>query len=194
MHVTYELTPDDFWRFSLYYLRHKHFIRPSLMYTFSGVMGLAFFGGTWAAVELWLTLGRVQWTLLLCLLVLPFFAVRMFPPTKGRVIKLAKQRPGLLCEHTIAISPAWFFEKTAVNETNIAWETLFSIEEDADYQFFFIAKANAFVIPKRAFSSLAEAQAFLDTSRRYWKAIKSGQPIPELKEGEVWPPPPRLRA
>jgi len=193
MHVTYELTPDDFWHFSLYYLRHKHFIRPALMYTLSGLMGLVFLGGTWAAVELWLTLGRVQWTLMLCLMVLPFFAVRMFPPTKGRVIKLARQRPGLLCEHTISISPEWLSERTHVNESKVAWSTMKSLEEDPEYLFLFVDRLVAHAIPKRAFSSPHEAEAFLNTARRYWEAAKSGKPIP-AEETAVWPPPPRIGA
>lgn len=190
MNVIFELTHDDLWHFSLYYLRHKHFIRLPLMYIWSGFMGLVFLGGAWVAVDLWLTLGRTSWIMLLGLLVLPFFAFRMFPPTKSRVIKIARQRSGLLCEHTIAISPQWFSEKTAVNETKVAWKTLHSIEEDAEYQFFFIAKANAYIVPKRAFSSLAEAQAFLDTSRKYWEAAKAGQTASSDDTG-TWPPPPQ---
>ena len=191
MYVTYELTPDNFWHFRLYYLRHKHFIRPALMYTLSGIMGLAFLGGTWAAAELWLTLGRISWILLLGLLVLPFFAFRMFPPTKGRVIKLAGQQPGLFCEHTIEISPEWLSEKTQVNESKVAWSTMKSLEEDPEYLFLFVDRLVAHVIPKCAFSSPHEAEVFLNTARRYWVAANSGEPI-SAEDTAVWPPPPRI--
>lgn len=167
-------------------------LRPLFRNAFTGIMLLVFVGGLWAVLDSWLRTGRIQLSLVFPLAVIAWLFSRFLLPTRKRAANLAMQQPGLLCEHTIAISPIWFFEKTAVNETKIAWKTLQSIEEDADYHFFFIAKVNAFIVPKRAYSSLAEAQAFLDKSRQYWEAAKTGQPLPEIKEGEVWPPPPRL--
>lgn len=193
MHVTYDLTPDDFWHFSQYYLRHKHFIRLPLMYTWSAFMGLIFLGGLWIAADFWFTFGRTSWILLLGLLVLPFFAFRMFPPTKGRVIKAARQRPGLLCEHTISISPEWLSEKTQVNESKTAWATMKSLEEDPEYFYLFLDKLMAHTVPKRAFSSPREADLFMATARRYWGAAKTGQSVP-TDGADIWPPPPRIGA
>ncbi len=189
MHVTFDLTPDDFWHFSLYYRRNKYPIRPFFLYALFGVIVFLFLVGSWVAAEYWLTFGRAQSTLLVCLPVLLFFAVLIFPPTKRRVIKIARQRPGLLCEHTIGISPEWLSEKTRINENKVAWTTLKSIEEDSEYLFLFLDRLVAHVIPKRAFSSPQEANTFLNTAHRYWEAAKSGQSLP-AEDAAVWPPPP----
>ncbi len=198
MQVTFDLTPDDFWHFSIYYRHHKYPIRPLLMYALFAMISLVFLAGSWVAVEVWLTRGLLQWTLLVCLPILLFFIVRFLPPTKGRVVKkvrrFANQKPGLLCEHTIDISPEWLSEKTSVNETKVAWTTLKSIEEDSAYLFLFVDKLVAHIIPKRAFSSPHEADMFLNTARRFWEAAKSGSPLPVPQDGEVWPPPPRIGA
>lgn len=191
MHVTYELTPDDYWRFNLYYRRHKYPVRPFMLYALSGAIGIVFLGGGWVAVESWLAFGRAQLTLLACLLVLLFAAVGILPPTKRRMTKLAAQKPGLLCEHTIGISPEWLSEKTSVNENKAAWMTLKSLEEDSEYLFLFLDRLVAHVIPKRAFASPHEADMFLSTARRYWEAAKSGQPIP-AEDAATWPPPPHI--
>lgn len=189
MEVAYELTPEDIWHNSLYY-RQKSVIRPVFLHLLAGLLGLLAFLGFGLVVASWLMHGRVDLSIVPWSCVLLFWLVRLLPPTKGEIIKRARRRPGLLCEHTIAISPQWFSEKTAVNETKVAWKTLHSIEEDAEYQFFFIAKSNAYIVPKRAFSSLAEAQAFLDTSRKYWEAAKAGQTASSDDTG-TWPPPPQ---
>jgi hypothetical protein len=193
MHVTYELTPDDYWRFNLYYRRHKYPIRPFMLCALAGVLGLLFLAGSWVAVETWLTFGRAQGTLLLSLLILLLVTLLILPPTKGKVIRFARQRPGFFCEHSISISPEWLSEKTPVNESKVAWATLKSVEEDADYLFLFLDKLVAHTIPKRAFSSPHEAETFLNTARRYWEAAKLGQPVP-AEDTATWPPPPRIGA
>ncbi len=190
LEVTYELSPEDFWRFAVYYRRHKMSLRPLFRNAFAGILLLVFVGGLWVVLDSWLRIGRIQWSMMFSLAGIAWFFRRFLLPTRKRVARLAMQQPGLLCEHAIAISPLWFFEKTAVNETKVAWKTLQSIEEDADYHFFFIGKANAFIIPKRAFSSLAEAQAFLDKARQYWEAAKAGQTASSDDTG-TWPPPPQ---
>ncbi len=100
----------------------------------------------------------------------------------------------MLGEHLTVISPEWFFEKTAISETKRAWTAFDSLDEDANYEYFFISKTHAYVIPKRAFSSLAEAQTFLDKARRYRDAALTGQPVLEetnAQDNGVWPPPPQ---
>lgn len=193
MHVTYELTPEDYCHFSSYYRRHKYPIRPLMLFALSGVLGSLFLAGTWVAVETWLNFGRMSGTLLPSLLILLFVTVLILPPTKARILKFARRQPGLLCEHTVDISPEWLSEKTHVNESKTAWSTMKSLEEDPEYLFLFVDRLVAHAIPKRAFSSPHEAEAFLRTARLYWEAAKTGQPVP--KDGAaIWPPPPRIGA
>lgn len=193
MHVTFELTPDDFWHFSLYYRRHKHPIRPLFIYSLGAVMSVVFLGGLWVVADSWLRYHQPQWTLLFYLAAMAYFIPRFLPRRKAYVIRLARRRPGLLCGHTVSISPEWLAEKTEVNDTKVSWLTLDAIEEDRDYLYLFVTKSVAHTIPKRAFSSPHEAGMFLNTARRYWEAAKSGQPVP-ADDADIWPPPPRVGA
>lgn len=193
MQVTFELTPDDFWHFNLYYRRHKHPIRPFFIYSLAAMMSIVFLGGIWVVADFWLRRHQLQWTMLFYLAAMAFFIPRFLPRSKAHMIRLASRRPGLLCGHTVSISPEWLAEKTEVNDTKVSWSTLNAIEEDGDYLYLFVTKAVAHTIPKRAFTSLAEAQTFMDRSRRYWQAAKTGQPVP-ADDCDIWPPPPRIGA
>jgi len=73
------------------------------------------------------------------------------------------------------------------------WKKVISVRQTVDYLLFF-SLWGCFTIPKRAFGGLAEAQAFFETALYYKQATKLGQPLTEGKEGEVWPPPPRVGA
>ena len=200
LEVTYELTADDLWQYNQYYLQHKAPFRSLLISNSSLIikLGLGFFG-----LMLFLSFGisvvallqhhSPDWVMLLSPIALVLAVPRLLPPSKKRIAKAASQQPGFLREHSVTISPEWLAEKTTVNDTKIAWITLPSLEEDKSHFFFFLSKTVAFIIPKRAFSSPVEAQAFLDRSRRYWQAAKNGTPV-TAEDQAVWPPAPRLGA
>ena len=197
MEVTYELTPEDVWQYNQYYLRYKApfkslAISNSSLITKLGagflcLMVVASFGISVAAL---LRHHTTDWTMLLSSVILLVVLLRLLPPTKKRLVKLHAKRPGFFCEHTYNVSPEWLSEKTTVNETKLAWTTLHTIEENDAYLFFFISKNAAHIIPKRAFSSLHEAQAFLDMARRYLDAAKTRTPVAAADSG-IWPPAPR---
>ena len=196
LEVTYELTADDLWRFNQYYLRHKTpykailITNPSLI-TKIGFALLCFgilveIGDSVIAV---LQHHSPDWAMLVCFAVLAIVIPTLLPPSKKRIAKAASKQPGFLCEHVTTISPEWFAERTFVNETKIAWTTILSLEDDQSY-FFFLSKNIGFIIPKRAFSSPAEADAFLNMARRYWDAAKTRTP-PTAEDTAIWPPAPR---
>ena len=190
MEVTYELTPEDVWHYQRYYRRHKAGLRPVFVYLLFGLAGFVCVSGSFVAWEAWSRYGRVEWNILLPLLIGVYIAARLLPPSKARMIKMHRQRPGVFSQHTYQISPEWFFQKTPVSESKDAWAILMSLEEDGDYLYYFRTKANAYIIPKRAFTSYSEAQVFLDTSRRYWEAAKAGTSATS-EDAAVWPPAPR---
>lgn len=188
MDITYEVLPEDVWRLNQYY-RRKHALRPVIVYGVVAVIALISLGLVCMLLTAWQGQGRVDMSQMLSLALVVYVFWRYLPPSKARVLKTAKQTPGFLGKHSVALSPDWISEKTNVSDSKAAWITLFSLEEDVDHLFFFVNKASALIIPKRAFSSPAKAQAFLNEARRYWSAAKSGATV-SAEDRTVWPPPP----
>jgi hypothetical protein len=190
LEITYDLTPEDTWQFNLYYRRHKAVFRTVFLYSLAAVISLVFLGSLWGMVDDWLRHRTINWLLLLLLPVMVYFTSRFLPPTKKRITKYISQQPGYFCEHHVSLSPEWFAARTSVHETKIAWAALYSVEENQSHIFLFQSKNLAHIVPKRAFSSLAEAETFFDTARRYWDAAKHRTPI-GAEDASVWPPAPR---
>ncbi len=196
MEVTFTLTPEDLWQYNLYYRRHKAAIRLPLLLSLVGLLSLVCLASIVLFIYSWLYAHDPFWTIVPIIAAMIYLLPRLFP-TKKRLVQQSSKTLGTLGDHLAVISPDWFFEKTSVSETKRAWAAFDSIEEDASYEYLFISKTHAYVIPKRAFTSLAEAQAFLDRARLYWNAAKTGQTLPDEAPAEdtgVWPPPPRPAA
>ena len=191
MEVTFTLTPEDLWQYNLYYRRHKAAIKLPLLLSLVGLLSLVCFASIVLFIYSWLYAHDPFWTIVPIIAAMIYLLPRLFP-TKKRLVQQSSKTLGTLGEHLAMISPDWFFEKTSVSETKRAWVAFDSIEEDANYEYFFISKTHAYVIPKRAFTSLAEAQAFLDRARLYWNAAKTGQAVSDAaaEDTAVWPPPP----
>ena len=177
MEITYELTPDDLWHLTLYYRRHKALALITFYYVLGAFLILFSFWPLWTAFELWTKARRVDLVSVFFSCLIFYLTTRFIPLTKARTLKVMTKKMGAIGEHTVSISPEWFAEKTPVTDIKNAWVTIESIEEDKTHFFFFLSKTLAFIIPKRAFSSPATAQAFLNKSRRYWDAAKSGTPV-----------------
>jgi len=190
LEVTYELMPEDVWHYQLYYRRNKAVLRPVLVYLLLSLSVIVGLGGCFVAWLAWSHFGRIEWNIILPLAVMALGAFLVLPPTKARTLKMHRQKQGGFAQHTYRISPQWFSQTTPVSESKNAWTLLCSLEEDSDYLYYFQTRTIAFIIPKRAFTSHCEAQAFLNVSRRYWDAAKMGTPV-VAEETAVWPPAPR---
>ena len=70
------------------------------------------------------------------------------------------------------------------------WKLFLTVAEEADY-FCFVGRTRAFLVPKRAFNSSAEAHAFFDTASSYWRKAKGIAPPPAPDLSGIWPPAPR---
>ncbi len=190
MEVKYELTPEDVWHYQGYYRRRKVGLRSIFVYLLFGLAGIVCVGSSFVVWETWSRSGKVEWNTLLPLLAGIFVALCFLPPSKARMTKTYRQRPGVFARHTYQISPEWLSQLTPVSESKNAWASLFSLEEDESYLYYFLTKSTAYIIPKRAFTSYGEAQAFLNMSRHYWEAAKTGTLSAAEPEG-IWPPAPR---
>ena len=195
MEVTFTLTPEDLWQYNLYYRRHKAAIRLPLLLSLVGLLSLVCLASIVLFIYSWLYAHDPFWTIVPIIAAMIYLLPRLFP-TKKRLVQQSSKTLGTLGDHLAVISPDWFFEKTSVSETKRAWAAFDSIEEDASYEYLFISKTHAYVIPKRAFTSLAEAQAFLDRARLYWNAAKTGQAVSgdAAEDTGIWRPPPRPAA
>ena len=72
----------------------------------------------------------------------------------------------------------------------LGWKQFSAVEEEPDH-FYFVGWKRAFLVPKRAFSSSAEAYAFFDLASDYWRKAKGIAPAPPPNTNGVWPPAPR---
>ena len=193
--VTYELTPDDLWQYQLYYRRYKAPIPSVHLDSLIVKSGLVFVClvlllSAYVSLETLIKHHTFDWSIVGVFAVLAVAAVCFLHPSKRTLIQRGAKQPGIFCEHVHEICPEWTAHKTFVNESKMAWMAIFSIEENEAYLFLFLSKNAAYIIPKRAFTSYSEAQAFLDKSRRYWEAAKTGTPVAAEDEA-VWPPAPR---
>src|SRR5262249_36003484 len=80
------------------------------------------------------------------------------------------ERQGVLGEHAITLTPEALQERTPVNDSKFAWRGLFRIDSTPEHIFIFVQPNAAHIIPRRAFATPAEADAFLATARSYYDA------------------------
>ena len=90
---------------------------------------------------------------------------------------------------TITIDSAFFGLKTS-RSAKTRWKLISTIEEEAGY-FCFVGRMRTFLVPKRAFNSSAEADAFFQMALGYWREAKGIVPPPAPDVSGVWPPAPR---
>jgi hypothetical protein len=84
-----------------------------------------------------------------------------------RKIYSESESKGVLGNHFIAIGPEGVRERSAVGESTTAWDGIERIEDDERYLFLYTGPLQAHVVPKRAFASGPEADAFLQLARTY---------------------------
>jgi len=80
---------------------------------------------------------------------------------------LAEEKPdrGQLGKHRVVVSETGLVESTAVGESRTSWAGVDRIEQNQQYIFIYTSAAAAHMIPKRAFSSVQEAEAFYQLAR-----------------------------
>jgi len=192
--VTFTLTPDDILHYARHYYRARTLktlkIRPALLYASFALVLSVIPAGIW---ELWRKNGAVPWIMILGFALVLGGVYLLLPPMRWRIVKFTRKQPESVMPHTVSISPEWLSAKTSMSEAKHSWQTVYSLEEDTDYLYLFISKGSAHVVPKHAFTSLAQAQAFLDKARLYWNAAKNEQAVSgdAAEDISVWPPPPR---
>ncbi len=79
----------------------------------------------------------------------------------------------VLADHRLSISSEGITAETAVSRQQHSWEGIPGVEQTARYIFIFTQEYAAYVIPLKAFSSPASANAFFADAERLWSAANS---------------------
>ncbi len=188
--VTFVLTPEDLWTFNQFVIRRTTSFKlrmavgfafvPLCLIVFSSLAGFA----TWQCF-LFGAVTAVVWV--------PFYLWSF----RWQSARTARKRRAVLEKQTVSISAKGMRQVNIQSDALIWWTAILEVSESTTQIMFFSDKHYAFLVPKRAFTSLAEAEAFLEKARRYRDAVLNGQTLPEEAPAEdtgVWPPPPRPAA
>lgn len=190
MEVTFVLTPEDLWTFNQFVIRRTASFKlrialryasvPLFLIMFCAVSGFA----AWQCV-LFGAVTAVVWA--------PF----CLWSSRWETTRSGRKRRAVLEKQTVSISAKGMRQVNIQSDSLIWWTAILEVSESATQIMFFSDKHYAFLVPKRAFTSQAEAQAFLDKARRYREAALTGQTLPDEASADdtgVWPPPPRPAA
>jgi hypothetical protein len=167
MDLTYSITRDDYWTFNKFFLERYRHLRRTMVINSVAV-----------AVVSGLIMGPVLHLPNVYVLVWCCIAAAGFPPffywqCKRRIMRLPAKGGTMLGEHSLRFDSEGVSGKTAVSEGTIRWTGVLDIVETKKYFFMFVDTAVAFIIPKRAFASPADADQFFSTATSLWKAAKT---------------------
>lgn len=129
---------------------------------FSALLGALYWPG-WSSVQ------RVIFFVVLSLVWLvayPFY-YQWAVKRNARKMYSESASKGLLGEHTMVIDAEGVSERSAVGESKIAWSGIERIEDDGKSIYLYIGPVQAYVIPKRAFRTREDEEAFLQTAQAY---------------------------
>jgi len=168
--VEYEITPDDLyhyhWRASFRSPSAKRTKRKFYLYVLLTYMLLTFLpaigseGFEISHVNLW-------WLLPLPVLFAAGWIVMRWQTRRAILELVEEEKPGRgqLGAHKISLNEAGLVERTAVNESRHSWTGVDRVEHDQKYIYIYTAPHAALIIPKRAFSTLQEAESFNQLAR-----------------------------
>lgn len=88
---------------------------------------------------------------------------------KRNILKIYSQNAskGILGAHTIVIDPEGVTERSAVGESRTTWSGVEKIDDDGQNIYLYTGPLVAHVIPKRAFRTPDDADAFLQSAQGY---------------------------
>ena len=155
MEITYELEKEDILKVRW----HRHIINPPKAYLNLYRFLLGFFIAL--GIPTFLFSGRiVGFIVWVVLYSLGYYIIKRLAALY--VIRQDIPQSGVICQHRITLTETELIEKTDINEERCTWESLEKIEEIDDYLLIFINTEKFHVIPKRAFESTSEYNAFYE--------------------------------
>ncbi len=173
MEIEYDRTPDDLIAFNLYHLHNS----PNLKRQIRISMGL--FGILIASFLLVIFVAGNK--VLLCIFFI--FSIiggiglflslpRYYDQQTVKLTKrlLAEGRNEGLIDHTkVILTPEAIIGQTSRGEEKVFWHSVNQAVETATYIFLYVSSMNAYIIPRRAFSSDEQRLSFLSLVNQYYK-------------------------
>lgn len=164
MEVRFYLTGQDAWNFQKSVLLRPRVLLP-LVALFVLIIGL---------ILLTSLIGPISSTSsafnILFLFLLLLFIVLIVVYLRARMTNDMARRLAAQGEHTITISPEGFRHKQNLGDAMISWRAIKEIKADTN-NLYFMVDSNvlmAHVIPRRAFASPQDADAFLGWAKTFW--------------------------
>jgi hypothetical protein len=174
MNVEYERTFDDLIEFNLYHIAHSPSLRKQILMT----RVFYFLLMTITSGSVVYLVGRESNPLpyILCILagVVTFIVYPVFERRSmtGRLKKVLAEgdNKAILGPQMISLTPEGLFCKTPASEEKLNWSIIDKVAQNEKYIFLYISSTNAFMIPKKAFSSgtlQKEFLAYVDAHRAH---------------------------
>ena len=161
MEVRFFLTGDDVWNFTKYSYRRPRTLLP-LGILIALLVLLVFFTVSFSSpTNAFVNIFPIVLVLLVIFLLIPVLRWR----TRSRTASLALQG-----EQIITISPAGFQHRNNLTNALVSWHAFKTITADK-HNLYFILVSNrlvAHVIPRRAFATYEETEAFLRQAQTFW--------------------------
>jgi hypothetical protein len=166
MEVEYEITPDDLFAFQWRAAYRSPIVRRARRKVYIYVfLTLLLFSLLPAIGYDGFVISRANF--LLIAITFPVVALIFWlldrRQTRRAILELLKEEKpgkGQLGAHKVTLGEAGLVEGTAVGESRTSWAGVDRVEQNQDYIFIYTAPIAAHIIPRRAFSSLQEAESF----------------------------------
>ena len=167
MQIDYELTVEDAAAFSVYNFRTSPRIKGRLRRTQGvGILATLILAVWWPGSNNVVRLIFTILSLILWTIGCPLYYRWAIRRNTSKAYSTTRSK-GVLGKHTLVIEPSGLQEKGSVSESKVAWSGVEKIEDDTQYIYIFTSPLQAHVIPKRAFRSDEESQAFLGTAKAF---------------------------
>lgn len=167
MRVNYNVGIDDMVAFNRYHIRNSRSMQfwyrvGYLWGVFIGVaIALAF--SSW---DVWPRVALVAGFAVIYGIIYRLNYYRWIDSGARKMIAEGKNK-GILGDHTMTLSKDGLIETCDVGESRSTWGGVERIEEDDEYVYLYIGAYQAHVIPRRAFTSGADATEFIKVARAY---------------------------
>ena len=90
---------------------------------------------------------------------------------------VAGELKGVLGVQQLALAPEGVVHRSPLGESTTAWRVIHNFTASANNVFIFLVPGKALIIPKRAFSSPAQKQEFMNIAERYITAAQTSAAV-----------------
>ena len=167
MQLDYQIVLEDIAALSLHHARTSKLSRRRMLFMQAwGIFCTLVIVMAWTRGS---SVERVVFFIVLCLLWLFAYPLYYRWTIKRNVRKMyaENENKGVLGDHTIVIDPEGVTERSAVGESKTSWGGIERIQADDEHVYLYLGSLQAHVIPKRAFRSHEDAEAFVQLAQAY---------------------------